>query len=130
MSGIPREDTAAAVQPLLPDGWRVLTHLGTDDNSDAPVTLRLAQQAIRPLQGFRTPQVEVQFEATLTVPHEDPEAAEDALDDAMLSLAVILSGSTDGAKRVRWGEFTKALVDGRWGYQGPITITASADRKA
>lgn len=127
MGGIPRSDLAAALTPTLPAGWRVIERVGEADNADA-TTLRLAQLTIRRTPAApRSKSVELVFEAVLTVPGEDIEAAEDRLDDEVMAWLLTLTN----VRGLTWSEFTKTKTpEGRLGYRGELTTTAVNDRKA
>lgn len=116
----PRVDLEAALRPLLPSSWRVITRLGDADNADT-TTLRLSQLTLRRIPAApRSRSVEVVYLVELTVPSESLEHAEDQLDAEVASWLVAM---TD--KGLSWSDFTKTqTAEGRLGYRGEITTTA------
>lgn len=121
----PRVELEAALKPLLPDSWRVITRLGEADNADR-TTLRLSQLTLRRIAAApRSRSVEVVFLAELTVPLEGLEGAEDQLDAEVASWLVAMT-----AKGLSWTDFTKTqTAEGRLGYRGEL-ITTARHRKA
>lgn len=116
-----RKDLAAALRPLVPREWAILD---ADRNLDEQnvIALLVSQRTIAP-----APNAAGTHLATLRVyvidPHEDPDAAEDALDDAVETVCFGL----DTIDALLWTTAEKVIYQGRRAYQ--ITVQAFTHRK-
>jgi hypothetical protein len=116
-----RKDVAAALRPLVPKKWAILD---ADRNIDetTEIALLVSQRTIEP-----APNAAGNHRATLRVyvidPHEDPDAAEDALDDAVELVCFAL----DTIDALYWTTAEKVIYQGRRAYQ--ITVQAFTVRK-
>lgn len=111
----------AAVQPLVPAQWQLVTDESAQDDVQLP-RVTLSQRTIGPATFAGTAVHVVGFTVTVTVPDSDLGAAEDALDDDI----EVFIWALDSA-RVLWTEATKGLYDGRLGYQLGVQITTNRE---
>jgi hypothetical protein len=118
----PKEALADALQPMLPEGWRVLMTERAADSTDG-TELTLSQRTVRRARAAGTWEWEVDFQATITVAGTDMDRAETRLDDELLLLVKALDDAS-----ILWQSFEKGIYEGgRLGYQATITITAGRE---
>jgi hypothetical protein len=113
-----RAQLADALTPLCPPAWQIITdERPRDDNGRT--RLVLSQRTIDPAGDGARKNLPIGFEATVTVPGGDLEAAENRLDDEILEFVHALT-----VAHIKWTTATKAIYDGRLGYQLGISINS------
>lgn len=114
----PRQQLLDALRPLCPDAWLIVTDERKRDDTER-VLLQLLQRTIEPPTDGARKNHPIGFLATISVAGTDLGAAEDELDDQMVEFLHALSGA-----RISWTTATKALYEGRLGYQLNININS------
>ena len=116
-----RSDLASALKPHLPKRWMVVRADRPIDEIVVP-TLMISQRTIEPAPNAAGNHL-VTFRLTIMDPHDDENAAEDALDDEVDDLLFALD-QVDG---LWWTEAQKLTAQGKRAYQ--ITLKAASARK-
>lgn len=112
-----RQQLRDALAPLLPDTWVWIT----DERAradDERTRVHLVQRTIEPGTWGNTSAHRLGFECTVTVPQSDLTKAEDQLDDDVLAVLYAIGK----LKGVKWSTATKAIFDGRLGYQFGLDV--------
>lgn len=110
------------LRPLLPEGWQLVSdeHVPDDTNQTRVV---LSQRTVQRLTAAGTGVHAIGYTVTVSVPGVEMTAAERRLDDELDAFL----WAVDRAGYV-WTTATKAIYDGRLGYQLEMTMTTT--RKA
>jgi hypothetical protein len=123
MGRTPRLELKAKLAPLLPKTWRVVDNARSIDSVPHTVV------QIRLLEVSKLPQAPgarhlLSYRLTITAPGESNQAAENRLDDDLLTFLTALD-----AAHIRWDTASKVEVGDmrRIGYD--ITITATGNKK-
>lgn len=104
-----REQLAAVLAPLLPTDWKLIPYQDSVDTlSDVTVMLKLAsveKHPSAPLGAYLA-----RFTITVVDPSQDPQKAEDRLDDELLALLAAL----DSLNNSLWSTAEKVLFQDRY----------------
>jgi hypothetical protein len=111
-----RQQLADALAKVCPRGWVWITDERTRAD-DERTRVHLLQRTIEPGKFGSTAAHRLGFTVTVTVPSTDVAAAEDQLDDDVLVFLYSLTGLG-----IQWTTATKAVYDGRLGYQLGLEI--------
>lgn len=111
-----RQQLQDALAKVCPRGWLWIT----DERpraDDERTRVHLLQRTITPGKFGSTAAHRIGFQVTVTVPQTDLSGAEDQLDDDVLVFLYSLTGLG-----IQWTTATKAVYDGRLGYQLELEI--------
>lgn len=112
----------AALKPLCPPGWVWVT----DERpraDDERTRVQALQRRIDPGRFGSTAAHRIGFTVTITVPSLDLSKAEEQLDDDIIAFLYSLSD-----KGIQWTTATKAIYDGRLGYQLELELGSNKRR--
>lgn len=111
----------AQLAPSWPSSWRFVPFQSMPQTIDT-TTVILKHEAIDPDPKLPVGQVRNRVILTVADPHEGIEAAEDALDDAVVDLLT----SLDGHRTIGWTSAEKVAVEGRYlGWDITLTVLSS-----
>jgi hypothetical protein len=116
-----RKDLKAALKPLLPRNWQIVTADKSLDEITKPALI-ISQRTITPAPNALGNHL-VTFLLTVMDPRADEEAAEDALDNEVDDLLFAI----DKTKGVWWTSAEKIVYQGKRAYQ--ISLQAATERK-
>lgn len=110
------------LEPLLPTGWRLIPYQRMPRTIDQPTVL-VKHISFEPLSQAPIGSLSNGLVVTIADPHADQEAAEDALDQAVLELCSAL----DALPTVLWTEAQKVTVGDYLGWD--ISATVRTDKE-